>query len=482
MNRRVLVYVGLVCAAAVSGVALTDWGAFFALPGASHRGFVALLAIGLLSESLAIRLTVGRSAGDTSITFIPLLAGIQLFGPGAGVLLIAVTEVYGEFLVRKKDTLRAVFNLAQLTLATAAAGWVFTFLGGAALQGSDQTGQVTIASQIWPFVSCGLVFLGINHAAVSLAITLSQRLPFRRVWAQMLGHSGASISDVLISPIALAVAFLYVQFGIGGILVVILPMLFIRRSYLQTTQLREANRDLIKALVKAIETRDPHTSGHSVRVSFLARRITEELGVSRATIDRVETAALLHDIGKIDSIYSTILKKPAPLTAEERRVIQSHVTKGEELLRNLTSFGDDVALAVRHHHEREDGSGYPDGLSSTEIPLGARIIMVSDAIDAMLSDRPYRHALSPARVVAELKRGAGTQFNPQVVEVVIHAGILAEFATFMGARADPEEAANDLSRLLKSASEHGNLEGLRRMEATMGASPRERGQTRLVGS
>jgi putative nucleotidyltransferase with HDIG domain len=163
------------------------------------------------------------------------------------------------------------------------------------------------------------------------------------------------LHDILIAPVALAVAFLYVQFGVAGILVVILPMLFIRHSYLTASRLRDANEDLLTALVKAIETRDPYTSGHSQRVSQLSRRIADELGLARRTAEKVETAALLHDIGKIESTYTEILSKPSSLSAEERAVIESHVIIGEQLLRDLSSMPEDVVLAVRHHHEREDG-------------------------------------------------------------------------------------------------------------------------------
>jgi len=216
-----------------------------------------------------------------------------------------------------------------------------------------------------------------------------------------------------------------------GILVVLLPLLFIRHSYWTTSRLREANADLLKALVKAIETRDPYTSGHSLRVAYLARRIAEKVGLSQASVERIEQAAVLHDIGKIEAKYSDILCKPDSLTDEERAVIRSHVTKGEELLRNLTSLPEDVFLTVRHHHEREDGSGYPDGLSGSSIPMGARIVAVCDAVDAMLSDRPYRRALPVATVVEQLEQHSGRQFAPMIVEALLVSDLLSEYADIM---------------------------------------------------
>ena len=143
-------------------------------------------------------------------------------------------------------------------------------------------------------------------------------------------------------------------------------------------------------------------------------------------IARVQQSALLHDVGKIDAIYTEILKKPDSLSSEERRIIESHVTKGVELLETLSSVPAGVIADVRHHHERIDGKGYPDGLRGDEIPVGARIIKVADAIDAMLSDRPYRKALSLEAVRHELTTYAGTQFDEVIVKVVVSSTVLED--------------------------------------------------------
>lgn len=432
MNQaRLNRYVISVCVAALVAAMLTDWGALADLPRSGLFGLAGLIAIGVLSEAMAIGLSVGGTASTSSITFLPLLAGVQLFGPAAGVLLVAVTQVFGEFVVRRKGTLKGSFNVAQMILATSIGGWAFSLLGGIPIGGQTGSAEFVVSGQIWPFVTLGLVVLAVNHAAVSMAITLSQGYPFRRVWELLLSNSGASLHDILISPVALAVAFLYVQFGVAGILVVILPMLFIRHSYVTASRLREANEDLLTALVKAIETRDPYTSGHSQRVSQFARRIADELGLARRTAEKIETAALLHDIGKIEATYTEILAKPESLTPEERSVIESHVIIGEQLLRDLSSVPEDVVLAVRHHHEREDGRGYPDGLVGAEIPLGAKIIAICDAVDAMLSDRPYRRALPLPVVIEQLQEHAGRQFDARIVQVLLSSTILKEYGDLM---------------------------------------------------
>lgn len=432
-ERRLKVYIWAMYLVAIAAAMATDWSALGDLPRPAVMGWLGLIVIGVLSEGLAIGLSVGAASSTSSITFLPLLAAVQLFGPAAAIILVVVTQVFGELIVRRKPLERVAFNVSQTIVGTALGGYLFLLVGGVPLQAGLGVETPTITQQLGPFIVFGLVFLFVNHAAVAMAITLSQGLPFRRVWGLVVANSGGSLNDILIAPIALAVAFLYVQFGIGGILVVLLPMLFIRYSYLTTSKLRDSNADLLTALVKAIETRDPYTSGHSLRVSQLAQQIAEQMGLNRMTVEHVRQAALLHDIGKIEAVYTDILRKPDQLTDREREIIQSHVTKGEQLLRDLSSVPEDVVRAVRHHHEREDGKGYPDGLLGDEIPIGAKIIVVCDAVDAMLSDRPYRKAL-PLRVVLEqLEQHRGQQFDHRVVKALVSSDILAEYAETMRA-------------------------------------------------
>ena len=425
---RVQRYVIAVILLASACLLLTDWASLVTLPPSARLGLLGLISIALFSESLAIGLSVG--GGSSSITFLPLLASVQLFGPAAGIALIIPTIGFAEAVVRRKEAVKVAFNVALGIVATTVGGALFTLLDGQALEG---TVDPQISSQFLPFVVFGMTCLVVNHAGVSLAITLSQDLPFSRVFDRVLSNSGARLNDILISPIALAVAFLYVQFGLGGILVILLPMLFIRYSYLTTSKLRDSNEDLLTALVKAIETRDPYTSGHSQRVSLLAGQIAETMGLKRIVVERIKMAALLHDIGKIEAVYTDILRKPDSLTPEERSVIESHVIKGEQLLRDLASVPADVVKAVRHHHEREDGAGYPDKLKGPDIPLGAKIIVICDSVDAMLSDRPYRKALPISVVYEQLEQHAGTQFDASIVETLLASDVLEQYAETMKA-------------------------------------------------
>lgn len=434
-------YVLITALLALGALLLVDWSAlqpFFAgdsstgLSGYKVHpgvGLLALMLLGLSAETGTLTITVVKSAGSTSsIIFLPLLVSIVLFGPEATVLFIAVSGVTAEFLLRKKAFIRAVFNSSQYVLSTFIAGMAWAQFNTRALGVPTATGDfpepdyliTTVA-----FVAFGFVFLILNHGAVSLAIALNERVTLRKVWLGLVGRTGTNLAlDFLVSPIAIAVALLYLQLGVPGLFLIVLPLLFIRQAYLRILELERANRDLLTALVKAIETRDPYTSGHSLRVASLAVRIADAMGFSLRKQKEIERAAMLHDIGKIESTYTEILSKPSGLTPEEREVIQSHVLKGVEVLEQLSSFSPEVIAAVRGHHERVDGKGYPDGLMGDQIPLGARIIKVCDAIDAMLSDRSYRKALTLEQVREQLIMYSGLQFDLEVVRAAIQGDVL----------------------------------------------------------
>ena len=175
--------------------------------------------------------------------------------------------------------------------------------------------------------------------------------------------------------------------------------------------------DVIAALTSALGERDRYTSDHSESVVDLAATVAESLALGAEQVARVRTAALLHDIGKV-GIPDDILHKEGPLDDREWAIMRQHPVIGERILRAIPGMGA-VARAVRHEHERWDGGGYPDGISGEEIPIEARIILACDAYHAMVSDRPYRKAMSQPDAIRELHTNAGTQFDPQVVEVLV---------------------------------------------------------------
>ncbi len=194
-------------------------------------------------------------------------------------------------------------------------------------------------------------------------------------------------------------------------------------------RLKEAQREVeggylhtIQSLALALEAKDRYTAGHSERVCRFSVLLARELGLSEKEVEVVKHAALLHDIGKI-GMPEKILRKEGGLTAAEFGLVQDHPSVGAQILSPVRSFARCLA-GVRHHHERYDGMGYPDGLKGDEIPMGARIILIADTFDSITSDRSYRRARSVEYAVRQLRANAGTQFDPRCVEAFLR--LLAE--------------------------------------------------------
>jgi HD-GYP domain-containing protein (c-di-GMP phosphodiesterase class II) len=173
----------------------------------------------------------------------------------------------------------------------------------------------------------------------------------------------------------------------------------------------------IKSLVLAMEARDPYTKGHSERVTEYALVIANEMGLRPEQVQMIKYCGALHDVGKI-AISDTILNKKGSLTRAERMQIERHPVEGAAVISPLTFLRDGVSL-IKYHHERFDGSGYPDGLKGDRIPVTARILACADAYDAMTSERAYKRRLTNQQAIVELRNNAGTQFDPQVTDVFI---------------------------------------------------------------
>ncbi|MBU6452660.1 MAG: HD domain-containing protein [Cyanobacteria bacterium REEB67] len=181
-------------------------------------------------------------------------------------------------------------------------------------------------------------------------------------------------------------------------------------------ELESVSVGTIRALADALDAKCDYTAGHSLRVSRFAVLIGRQLGLPNDHLRDVELGGILHDIGKI-GVPESILWKPGSLTPEEKAIMSKHPVTSAEIIGDLKGLWR-AREYVKHHHEYWDGTGYPDGLAGEDIPIGARIILVSDAYDAMTTDRPYREAIGHERAVAELKKMAGKQFDPKVVEAL----------------------------------------------------------------
>lgn len=377
--------------------------------------FGILLLLALIGAALSVRVT--SSGSTTSINFLLHLGAIPLLGPLGAVLLAGLSMLSADVFIRDRPGIKVVFNSSQAVISAGIASFFYTWFAP-----PPSLGTIDVSASLLPFLGAGLLYFGVNSSLVTYIIATDAEKSFVEVWNNIAGK--ILFIDVALTPIALCVPLLYINWGPLGLLLIIVPIIGLRYSLGLNLELRNLNRDLLRVLVRTLEAQDPYTSGHSVRVSENARAIAESLGLGRGTIHQIETAALLHDIGKIGQDYSEILRQEGSLTEDQRQLIKEHPDRGAEIVQPVRSLDASVIAAIRHHHERYDGTGYPEGLAGEEIPIGARVIMVADTIDAMATDRPYRASLSIDQIRDELIRFSGEQFDPQVVEAALEAGVL----------------------------------------------------------
>ena len=377
-----------------------------------------LVGFGLLNI-LSFVLSVELPTGGALLSVMTMLAWplIMLFGPLPAVIVITSTWLLINAFVRKTEPLRIVHNFLQLALSAGVSGYVFIELGG-------KTGTLDFPYILIPLTVGGILFFLINTGTVSLAVGLHDDISPYRVWYEnckwQLFYQVGSI------PLMLFLAYLYLKLWIWGLFLFFLPMMLVRQGYHLYLELKKTYKETVLALVKGIEASDTYTSGHSERVSLYARAIAELMDLPVREVEKIEIAAILHDVGKIGSLYHDLIRKPAKLTPEEYRVIQKHPVQSAELVSHVSFLRGDIQKIIRHHHETYAGTGYPDGLEGDSIPLGSRIIMVADAYDAMTSDRPYRKALSHEQALEELERFSGYQFDPLIVDVVVKRNLSRE--------------------------------------------------------
>ncbi len=189
------------------------------------------------------------------------------------------------------------------------------------------------------------------------------------------------------------------------------------KTFRAERELRSLFDELIVAFANALDAKSPWTMGHSERVTAYALSIAQELKVCERDCETLKIASLLHDIGKLGT-YDVILDKPGPLNEEEWKLVMMHPGKGEEILKPIKNFTEILPI-IKHHHERIDGKGYPDGLKGEEIPLLAKILCLADSFDAMTAERPYKHAVSREDALSQIKQKTGTQFDPEVAKAFL---------------------------------------------------------------
>jgi diguanylate cyclase (GGDEF)-like protein/putative nucleotidyltransferase with HDIG domain len=427
LSHGLALLVGLVCTVGIGA------GILGAVLGSS-RDFAGLIAVvALVGAGQALSLETDD--GTISVAAVGSLAAASLFGLRAA-LAVAVTTAVVEWSARRQRVHQVLFNIGALVCASLGSVGVFS------LAPQQRGGWHDLFVAILG-VAAGATYFGINMSLISFAVSFEGhgrwRSIFKEQFAWLLPHY------VVYGFVGSVMAIAYEAAGLYALAVFAVPLLLMRKTqaaYLAHTQrsaqklrqaaetiqsqnvsLEQANRLLkerstaaMESLSATVDARDSYTAGHSRRVQQLALAIGRELGLSQAELDLLGHAALFHDIGKL-AIPDAILLKPASLTEDEWSLMQRHADEGARIIDRL-GFLNDAVPAIRHHHERFDGTGYPDGLKGEEIPLGARIIHVADALDSMLTTRIYRAARPASEALGELRRAAGSQFCPRCVSAL----------------------------------------------------------------
>ena len=406
MITRIHQYVAVVTAGAI-GAAIALFLRDSSIPPEYARASLTFGMISMLAEALRYQ-TSRESTG--SLSFIPLLASAAIAPHWLSVVGVGLAALAAQVFTRKPP-LKAIFNTAQAVLSASLGIVAYLAAGGRPLHQIGDSGSLSLFALF-------LVFSLTNSISVAGAVGIASG---RQTWTIWKENTFTSLPyDFLSLPVILFFVWIYTQYGVVGAFVLAVPLLGLRQLYKVNWQLEQTNRELLELMVAAIEARDPYTSGHSRRVAEKARVISRAVGLREKEIERIVAAALLHDVGKIHEVFGPILSKPGRLTPEEQVIMRTHPVKSAELAGTVTQLRDVVPL-IRHHHENWDGTGYPDGLKGDAIPLGSRIIMFADTIDAMTTDRPYRAALDATSVRKELLRFRGTQFDPAMCDALLRS-------------------------------------------------------------
>jgi putative nucleotidyltransferase with HDIG domain len=398
LPRAVTAFIVALVAGAIALVAAT----FHGLLISEVRDLLVFFVLAALGEHWSVTITPNSRM---SLSFPVHCAAAVLFGPAFAAGIAATGVLATDGLWARKSPSRLAFNAAQMALSAAAASLSYRWLGGGH--------PVSLVHDALPLAVAALAYLVVNDTLVAIVLELTGG-DFLDEWIGTFRDLG--LPWVAMAPLGALIASTY-QVSPWALLYFPLLILVIYNGFKLYVTLQHETDAALVALADSIDKRDEYTFQHSLRVARLAEEIAARIGLSARETDLLVSAARVHDLGKI-ATDNRILFKQSTLTEDERRLIKAHSAEGGELAGRFSMFRRG-RLYIRHHHERWAGSGSPDGLAGEEIPLGARIIAVADAYDAMTSDRPYRRSLPHEVAIVEIVRAAGKQFDPDVVKAFV---------------------------------------------------------------
>jgi HD superfamily phosphohydrolase YqeK len=405
------------------GTAALDW----------WRAYAVLALLFLICDSTPTPLAARQSAWSPSSA--ATLAAVVLLHGGFGAAMVGAVAVLT--LRRQVPLVERLFNGAMYAVAGYAAGVTYLAVGHAGhLTLSGAKGELDpfspqlhfmggphsamFASLLVPFAVAALVHVLVNHGLLWGMLLLDQhsRAAARRTRSTA-GLPLLLAYDVGFAGLGLVIAALWPVINAFAAAIVLVPLFVARWAMGQFAEQQRAHSATLAALCQAVETKDFYTRGHSDRVSRGAGMIAREINMPPNRAEAVTFAGMLHDVGKL-GVPTKVLQKDGALTEEEYAAIQLHPMRGLEIVGEI-GFLNEALTGIMHHHERMDGRGYPMGFAGDEIPQFAKIIAVADAFDSMTSTRSYRKARRIDEAVAELRNGAGSQFDPKIVDAFVSA-------------------------------------------------------------
>ena len=399
----------------IYGLALILWGCIFIQSNfmiriKDFRTLVFFIVITALTESV----TLYFNKVSFSTTFAVTLATYLLFGPLESLIILV-----GGFLMRvlRVDTDRykhifntpwygTLFNCSMFSISLLVAHYLVEFLVIEILN---------IQQGILSIIGFTIIYFFVNKVLLSKLINVVSNASFK--YCLIKDFRLSLLNFLIMIPFGVILVHLYTQYSYWGIIFILFPVLLVKYTFTYYADSQSQFIQTVESLMNAIEARDNYTEGHSHRVAEVAAILAERMGFNEWKIEKLRIGAMLHDIGKI-GISDAILNKPGQLTEEEFTIIKSHPIIGEGIIKGIKNF-DDIRMIVRHHHERFDGKGYPDGKKGDELPLEVYIIQIADAIDAMASDRPYRKGLPKDVIIKIIEENMGSQFHPNVARAYL---------------------------------------------------------------
>jgi HD domain len=407
VSRVAWIYIGAVVIAAASVVAPHLRGGQLSPSWWTALGVLMLLF--LICDSTPTPLAARQAAWSPSSS--ATLAAVVLLGPVGAALVGSVSLIS---LRRKTLLAERVFNGGMYAVSGFAAGKAFTELGGPI--GLPQSHE--FPTIIWPFAAAAAAHVFVNQGLIWGVLQMTRR--DGRAASRIQLESSLPLlvaSDLGYAALGLVIAALWTVIGPFSAALVLVPLFVARWAMGQFAEQQRAYAATMAALCQAVETKDFYTRGHSERVSRGSGMIARQIGMRADRAEAIMFAGMLHDVGKL-GVPTKVLQKTGPLTEEEFAAIQLHPMRGLEIVREI-GFLNEALAGIMHHHEKIDGTGYPMGFAGDEIPEFARIIAVADAFDSMTSTRSYREARRMNEAIEELRKGAGTQFDPVLVEAFI---------------------------------------------------------------